>query len=108
MSEFLSAAFSLPTAAFTWLLMPITLYWIVAIFGVFNIDWMDGMEGAVEGAGGGGLLKVLPTVYTTRSPKVLLMSRPASKAPTARLKLTVVASSRMPDLATFHVQSLGA
>lgn len=50
MSEILSAAFSLPTAVFTWLLMPITLYWLVAVLGVFNIDWMEGMEGAAEGA----------------------------------------------------------
>lgn len=54
MTEFLTrlyeAAFSLPTEPFTWLMMPVTLYWILSLSGIFSLEWLDGADGALDGA----------------------------------------------------------
>ena len=57
MNEFLTrlieAAFSLPTEPFTWLMMPITLYWVLSLSGIFSLEWLDGADGALDGAADG-------------------------------------------------------
>ena len=50
LSKFFDIAFSLPTAPFTWLMMPVTLYWILSLSGIFSLEWLDGAEGALDGA----------------------------------------------------------
>lgn len=50
LSTFLDIAFSLPTAPFTWLMIPITLYWCLSLSGIFSLEWLDGAEGALDGA----------------------------------------------------------
>ncbi len=50
MSEFLATAFSMPTAIFSVLLGLVILYWLLFIFGLFDLGIFDGLfEGAVEG-----------------------------------------------------------
>lgn len=51
MSEFLAAAFQMPTAVFSVLLGLAILYWLLFIFGLFDLEIFDGLfEGAVEGS----------------------------------------------------------
>lgn len=58
MIEFLQAAFSMPTAIFSVLLILVILYWLTVIFGALDLELFDGLfeaadglaEGAVEGA----------------------------------------------------------
>lgn len=50
LSTFLDIAFSLPTAPFTWLMMPVTLYWMLSLSGIFSLEWLDGADGALDGA----------------------------------------------------------
>lgn len=54
MNEFLTrlieAAFSLPTEPFTWLMMPVTLYWILSLSGIFSLEWLGSADGALDGA----------------------------------------------------------
>lgn len=52
MAEFLNIIFSLPTAVFTWPLMLVTLYWVIALAGVFDLHWFDGADAALDGAAG--------------------------------------------------------
>lgn len=57
MSEFLEAAFSMPTAIFSWLMILVALYWVTVIFGLFDLGILDGLfegaEGVAEGMAGG-------------------------------------------------------
>ncbi len=50
LSEFIDAAFSLPTAIFSVLLILISLYWLLSFFTGLNFDMLEGLEGAAEGA----------------------------------------------------------
>ncbi len=60
MTELLNAAFTLPTAIWTVLLIPVALYWLTFLFGVLDLDILDGLfesfeavegiDGALEGA----------------------------------------------------------
>ncbi|MEM1177460.1 MAG: hypothetical protein AAGM22_03890 [Acidobacteriota bacterium] len=52
MAEFLDIIFSLPTAVFTWPLMLVALYWTVALAGLFNFEWLDGADAALDSAAG--------------------------------------------------------
>ena len=52
MTEFIDIIFSLPTAVFTWPLMLVVLYWGVALAGLFNLEWFDGADAALDGAAG--------------------------------------------------------
>jgi len=59
MSEFLDQAFTLPTAIFSVLLIPVALYWLVTLFGFLDLGILDGLfdlfEGAADGAVDGAL-----------------------------------------------------
>ncbi|MEO1370824.1 MAG: hypothetical protein AAFX50_26885, partial [Acidobacteriota bacterium] len=50
MAEFFDIIFSLPTAIFTWPLMLVALYWTVALAGLFDLEWLDGADAAIDGA----------------------------------------------------------
>ena len=52
-APFFDAAFRLPTAVFTWMLIPVALYWVGTLSGVFSLDWIDGVDGAIDGASEG-------------------------------------------------------
>ena len=53
LTTFLDIALSLPTAPFTWLMIPVTLYWIVSLSGIFSLEWLDGADGALDGVADG-------------------------------------------------------
>ncbi|MEM8931804.1 MAG: hypothetical protein AAGE94_11560 [Acidobacteriota bacterium] len=53
LAPFLDAALRMPTAVFTWMLIPVGLYWVVSLSGVFSLDWIDGVDGAIDGASEG-------------------------------------------------------
>lgn len=52
LGQLFDAAFRLPTAVFTWMMIPVALYWIVSFagFGSFDLDHLDALDGAVDGA----------------------------------------------------------
>lgn len=43
MTEFLSAAFTMPTAVFSVLLILVLLYWLIFLLGIFDLDLLDGV-----------------------------------------------------------------
>lgn len=57
MSEFLDAAFTLPTAIFSVLLILVGLYWLITLLGFLDLGMLDGLldffEGAADGAADG-------------------------------------------------------
>ncbi|MEM8993827.1 MAG: hypothetical protein AAGF23_03435 [Acidobacteriota bacterium] len=55
MAEFFDIIFSLPTAVFTWPLMLVALYWTVALAGLFDLEWLDGADAAIDGAVDGAI-----------------------------------------------------
>lgn len=55
LSAILDAATSLPTVVFTVLLVPVVLYWALSFGGLFSLDWLDGADGAADGALDGAL-----------------------------------------------------
>lgn len=50
MSAFLEAAFSLPTAIFSVLLILVAFYWLTFLFGVLDLEILDGLFDSVGGA----------------------------------------------------------
>ncbi len=51
MNEFLAAAFTMPTAIFSVLLGLAIVYWLLVVFGLFDLSIFEGLfEGSVEGA----------------------------------------------------------
>ncbi len=50
LTKLLEAAFSLPTEPFTWLMIPVTLYWLLSLSGIFSLEWLDSADGALDGA----------------------------------------------------------
>lgn len=50
MSAFLEAAFSLPTAIFSVLLILVAFYWLTFLFGVLDLEILDGIFDSVGGA----------------------------------------------------------
>jgi hypothetical protein len=55
MSEFGRAAFGFPTALFTVLLIVVIGYWVAVLFGVFDVDSLDGDGGLLGVVGLGGV-----------------------------------------------------
>ena len=55
LTKLLEAAFSLPTEPFTWLMIPVTLYWLLSLSGIFSLEWLDGADGAIDGAVDGAI-----------------------------------------------------
>lgn len=55
MSEFLEAAFTLPTAIWSVLVLLAAVYWLIFLLGIFDLDILEGLFGSVEGAAEGGL-----------------------------------------------------
>ena len=53
LTPFVDAALRMPTVVFTVLLVPVGLYWIVSLLGIFSLDWIDGVDGAIDGASEG-------------------------------------------------------
>ncbi len=50
MSAFLEAAFSLPTAIFSGLLILVAFYWLTFLFGILDLEILDGVFDSVGGA----------------------------------------------------------
>lgn len=49
MAEFLSTAFTMPTAVWSVLLVLVIFYWTISLFGIFDLEMLDGLDGAAEG-----------------------------------------------------------
>ncbi|MRI32911.1 hypothetical protein EOPP23_07925 [Endozoicomonas sp. OPT23] len=57
MEQFLAISFSFPTVVWSMLLAIVSVYWLLAIVGVLDLDFLDGdldldMDGSTEGLGG--------------------------------------------------------